>query len=62
MSNVAVDAPLAAFYIIHDCVYQAPDLYTILSTRLVRTRTNAAIYGPRPHDDAVSAAGASRYL
>ncbi|SHO76374.1 Similar to S.cerevisiae protein MED6 (Subunit of the RNA polymerase II mediator complex) [Malassezia sympodialis ATCC 42132] len=32
-----VDAPLAAFYIIHDCVYQAPDLYTILSTRLQST-------------------------
>ncbi|PKI83129.1 Med6p [Malassezia vespertilionis] len=29
-----VDPPLSVYYIINDCIYQAPDLYTILSTRL----------------------------
>ena len=29
-----VDKPLASYYIINDCIYQAPDIYTILSTRL----------------------------
>ena len=26
--------PLAAYYIVNDCVYQAPDLYSVLATRL----------------------------
>ncbi|WFD21509.1 Mediator of RNA polymerase II transcription subunit 6 [Malassezia equina] len=29
-----LSSPDQAFYIMNDCVYQAPDLYTILSTRL----------------------------
>lgn len=34
MLTTQVDRPLAAYYIINDCIYQAPDVYTILSTRL----------------------------
>lgn len=29
--------PLAAYYIINDSIYQAPDLYSVLATRLVST-------------------------
>ncbi|WFC94090.1 Mediator of RNA polymerase II transcription subunit 6 [Malassezia brasiliensis] len=29
-----VDPPISAYYIINDCIYQAPDMYTILATRL----------------------------
>ena len=30
--------PLAAYYVINDSIYQAPDLYSILATRLVSQR------------------------
>ncbi|KOS13103.1 med6-domain-containing protein [Malassezia pachydermatis] len=45
-----VDPPLAAYYVINDCVYQAPDMYTILSTRLVGTpvQLTKAILFTRP--------------
>ena len=29
-----VDPPLAAYYIANDCIYQAPDMYTVLASRL----------------------------
>ncbi|WFD42152.1 Mediator of RNA polymerase II transcription subunit 6 [Malassezia psittaci] len=29
-----VSPPIASYYIINDCIYQAPDMYTILATRL----------------------------
>ncbi|WFD29708.1 Mediator of RNA polymerase II transcription subunit 6 [Malassezia sp. CBS 17886] len=53
-----VEHPLAAYYIMNDCAYQAPDLYTILATRLQSSlvglratldmqREHRAVFSPR---------------
>ena len=38
--NVPV-RPLAAYFIIHNKIYQSPDVYTVLSNRLVRPISNS---------------------
>lgn len=37
--RISTATPLAAYYIINDSIYQAPDMYSILATRLVGAST-----------------------
>lgn len=56
MALTPVDRPLAAYYIINDCIYQAPDIYTILSMRLQSTilGLNTTLNEQREHRAAFS--------